>query len=468
MNEKKAFIKSTIAYFFGNILSKLIVFFMLPLYTAYISPADYGYYDLTKTYIDLFCSILFLDIWSGTLRFMFDSNQHSDKFKTIYSSLLIYGSSTILYLLSFSVLNAVIGIKYFPLVLIYGVCITLQSLYGYIARGFSKNTLFAISGFISTVVTVLLNIILISFLKTSYWSLYVASSIGILVQVIILELSVKLIPNFSLKLIDINLTKKLFRFSIPLCLNSAAYWFLTSYNRIAIVNTLGETQNGYFAVAGKFAIAINLVGTCFTLAWQETAFKKEGQNEGSGKFYSEASSLYVKFLFLGTICLIPLIGIFFKYIVNDAYISAKSLIPLSLLGTAISLYCVFLGNIFGAIKKNSTIFISTMSAGIANVAVIYLLINHIGVQAANISFLIGYTINCIIRVVMLNKKIGFKLSYKPIILYILLFAVVTYIFQTQSLITNAITLLIVVILTFVTFKDVIKSILTGLKQKESF
>ena len=89
MNEKKAFIKSTIAYFFGNILSKLIVFFMLPLYTAYISPADYGYYDLTKTYIDLFCSILFLDIWSGTLRFMFDSNQHSDKFKTIYSSLLI-------------------------------------------------------------------------------------------------------------------------------------------------------------------------------------------------------------------------------------------------------------------------------------------------------------------------------------------------------------------------------------------
>ena len=109
-----------------------------------------------------------------------------------------------------------------------------------------------------------------------------------------------------------------------------------------------------------------------------------------------------------------------------------------------------------------------MSAGIANVAVIYLLINHIGVQAANISFLIGYTINCIIRVVMLNKKIGFKLSYKPIILYILLFAVVTYIFQTQSLITNTITLLIVVILTFITFKDVIKSILTGLKQKESF
>ena len=66
------FIKSSGIYFFGNILTKLISFLLLPIYTKFINPTDYGTYDLMIAYITFFTSVLFLDIWSGIMRFMFD------------------------------------------------------------------------------------------------------------------------------------------------------------------------------------------------------------------------------------------------------------------------------------------------------------------------------------------------------------------------------------------------------------
>lgn len=468
MNGTKSFVKSTAVYFFGSILSKLIVFFLLPIYTTYISPEHYGYYDLVVNYITFFSTILFLNVWTGIIRFMFDSTERLDKLKAVYSSLSIYGLSLLLYIVMFSILNAVIHIQYFPLVLLYGFFLTLQNLYGNIARGFGESVLFAVGGILCTLFTMLLNIILVVWLKQSYWSLYVASSAGILVQILMLEINMKLIPNFSVQLIDKQLTKQLFIYSLPLCLNSVAYWFLTSFNRVVIVSVLGETQNGYFAIASKFSVAINLIGSCFSLAWQETVFKKEGEHEVNSDYYSKASDLYIKFLWMGTICLLPVINIAFPFLINSTYNSAKLLVPLSLLGTSVSLYSSFIGSIFGAIKQNRTVFISTLLASIANIAVIYLTIFRIGVQAANLSFLIGFTVNSIVRIHMLRQKIDFHVALKPFIFYIPLFAIVTYIYLAQGRLANAFTLLLTGCILLLVLRKPIVAIWNGLLPKRQF
>lgn len=463
----KKFIRSIAAYFLGNVLSKLIVFLLLPLYTAYIRPDDYGYYDLTVTYVSLFSSILFLDIWSGILRFMFDSDQREEKLKTIYSSLLVYGASLALYIVLFSVLNAVMPFRYFPLILLYGACLTLQNFYGSITRGFGKSVLFALSGILSTALTVALNILFIVVFQQSYWSLYVASSAGILAQVLLLEFCLKLIPNFSVKRIDRAFAKQIFRYSLPLCLNSAAYWFLTGFNRIVIVDSLGESQNGYFAIAGKFSAIISLVGSCFTLAWQETAYRKEGEHSGSGAYYSRAGDQYLRFLWMGTVCLLPFIGILFPYLVDSAYAPAKMLVPLNLLGTASSLYSAFLGDIFGAIKQNRIIFLSTLTAAGVNVLVLYLLIGPLGVQAANIAFLAGFSVNCAIRAALLHKILHFRVSLKPFLLYGALFAVSSYVFQTRGLLESVVLLAAAAGIALRLFRGTLISVWKGIRLKNS-
>ena len=90
------FVKTSGIYFIGTVLHKLITFFLLPIYTKYIDKADLGTYDLATAYINFLCSILFLDIWSGIMRFAFEYEGEERK-KPITSGIAIFTGSTVLY-----------------------------------------------------------------------------------------------------------------------------------------------------------------------------------------------------------------------------------------------------------------------------------------------------------------------------------------------------------------------------------
>ena len=49
MNRSTKFINDIFIYAIGNLGSKLITFLLVPLYTYYISPDDFGYYDIVLT-----------------------------------------------------------------------------------------------------------------------------------------------------------------------------------------------------------------------------------------------------------------------------------------------------------------------------------------------------------------------------------------------------------------------------------
>ena len=51
------FIKSSGIYFIGNVLIKMISLILLPVYTKYIPPNDFGTYDVSIAYVTfMFCS----------------------------------------------------------------------------------------------------------------------------------------------------------------------------------------------------------------------------------------------------------------------------------------------------------------------------------------------------------------------------------------------------------------------------
>ena len=90
MNRFPDFAKSSVLYFFGNILSKLITFFLLPIYTSYISPEDLGYYDVSTTYLNLIVTFLFIDIYVAIMRFVFDEKHGSESNKPIFNGIIHY------------------------------------------------------------------------------------------------------------------------------------------------------------------------------------------------------------------------------------------------------------------------------------------------------------------------------------------------------------------------------------------
>ena len=68
MGVRNTFVKSFGLYFLGNILSKIIMFILLPVYTDYLPPEELGYYDVANTYLNLLVTFLFVDIYVGIMQ----------------------------------------------------------------------------------------------------------------------------------------------------------------------------------------------------------------------------------------------------------------------------------------------------------------------------------------------------------------------------------------------------------------
>lgn len=58
MNRYKKLIKNTALITVGNFASKLLTFFLLPLYTAILTTAEYGVADLMTTTVNLITPFL--------------------------------------------------------------------------------------------------------------------------------------------------------------------------------------------------------------------------------------------------------------------------------------------------------------------------------------------------------------------------------------------------------------------------
>lgn len=70
--------KNTFIFTLGNLGTKLIAFFLVPLYTGVLSKEEYGTADLMITIASFVVPILICNINESIMRFMLDKNSNSD------------------------------------------------------------------------------------------------------------------------------------------------------------------------------------------------------------------------------------------------------------------------------------------------------------------------------------------------------------------------------------------------------
>ncbi len=466
MKDLLKFIKSSGIYFVGSILTKLISFLLLPMYTKYITPSDYGTYDLYNACIYFLCCVLYLEIWSGVMRFMYEYEGDGKK-KPITNGFLIFLSSSVLYTLILTVTSLVMTVEHLPFWWLYGLLMNFQTFAGYIARGYGKNVLYASAGLIGTVTTILFNIILLVYCHMDYSALLIASCIGYVVNIGIVLSGIRVPGIFAIKNFDRGLFKRLFLFSLPLCINSVAYWFLNNYNTVAITHELGSEANGYYAIASRFGSMITLFTTCFQMAWQELAYSKSAKENNLKDFYTVATNSYIRFLGMGVSLLIPMIFIIFPIMINDSYAQGKDLVPVYLMATIISSVSNFIGNTFSAIKKNSLIFITTAVGSIVNVVSVHILLPLIGVQAAGLALLLGFLANTVARLILLRKEIQIRIDWKNIGIILIMFVFVTFLYRNGNILWNLGGLGIACLVTLYVFREEVRIGIKKLKQKRT-
>ena len=93
MDKKKELFGNTVIIFIGKMLPQVLAFFMLLIYTSYLSTSEYGSIDLIITYVSLLAPIITLQLEMAIFRFLIDvRNNDNEKRKLISSNYIKYNA----------------------------------------------------------------------------------------------------------------------------------------------------------------------------------------------------------------------------------------------------------------------------------------------------------------------------------------------------------------------------------------
>ena len=419
------FLKTSSLYMLGNALTRLIAFLLIPLYTTYLSPDEFGYFNLAGNIATVIVPFFSMEIWTGLIRFLLDTQNEANRERFANAGLCI----TVISIAAYTALYGAITINYdVPLLgYIYFYCAMqcLQSVSCSFARGFGHNVLFAVSGIVASIVTIGLNIILIASFGIGAKALFISTGIGYLAQAVVIECKVRSLRYILPKYFNRRTLGEMLRFSAPLSLGTVCYWFSTGYSSVAISQAQGLSENGMYAVAGRFVGVLLLLNQVFTLASQEILFKADGSRQ---KLYNASMNYYFKFLSICTLAMIVLTKTVYPIMVGEAFAGSLRFVPLYFLASFVSYFAIYLGNYFLKEGKTAGNALSLLVPGTVNVVILHLLIGRIGTDAAAVGLLVGYAGSAAMRIVQLRRFTEIRFDYRYLFGFVALSALTFLVF----------------------------------------
>ena len=265
MNRYKYLLKNIGLLTLSSFATKLLSFFLVPLYTNILSTTEYGTYDLFNTTIGVLLPILTLNIQEAVMRFSMDSKYDRKSIVTVATKYLFFSNVIVIlgllinYICGFSLIAKQYAIFFFLMFLS-------QSFSGMITmyiRGIDRIADLSVSSLFASAITICLNVI---FLAVFHWGLigyFLANIIGPLFQSVYLTVRAHIVQEFSLENRYVTEKKEMVTYSRPLIANSIAWWVNNASDRYIVVFFCGLAENGIYSVASKIPSILNIFQTIF-------------------------------------------------------------------------------------------------------------------------------------------------------------------------------------------------------------
>lgn len=279
MTQATQMVKHSSIYAIGNISRQMIGFIMLPIYTRYLSPSDYGVIALLIFVVSLIEVVFGARMFQAVPKFYYEQKNKEDKLKVISTALMITSLASSLAMLAVMVFRAPISVAAFGssehglLVGIFAVLVLTHGLENY-ALGYiriqQRPWLFIGTTMAKLFLQLSLNIWLVVVLELGVMGVAI-SSVGSSV-IFTLCMVCYTLWNIGVRFCT-NTARRLLVFCWPLWLAGLAGLYMGSANRyyIRVFGSLDEV--GLFELAIKFASIISLLlWTPFMQYWQTERF----------------------------------------------------------------------------------------------------------------------------------------------------------------------------------------------------
>jgi len=301
-SEIKKTIKHTAIYSFGNISTKIVGFILLPLYTNYLLPEDYGILIILQTILQILIGVFGFNLPTAMMRWYASEKNVKTRNSIVFSTLF---SSTII-----SVILSLILIpfsKEFSLYWFstdqfsnYFIFLFLASSAGIISnvplnviRLKELPKFYVILSVLRFTTIILLNIYFVAYAKMGVEGIMISEFLG---SLIVIVLSLPILIKDSNFVLNMKILKEMFIFGYPLVFSTVFSFVLTLGDRFIIESIDGVASVGVYSLGHKIASIINmLILQSFQLGFLPLAYKKLG-TPNDKKYFSKILTYYTTLL----------------------------------------------------------------------------------------------------------------------------------------------------------------------------
>lgn len=418
LNKYKNLLLNTGLFAFSQFATKLITFFLVPLYTYYMTTEQFGVTDMSSTVVALLLPLATLSASDAVLRFAIDDRQHQDRYISLGVGLIILSVIVVAALLPLLDLPFFGGLgDYKLLFLLCYVVSAAQYFFGLLARALNELKLIPVASIVSTLVTGGLAVLLIAKMGYAtegfFWSLIIGNLCGALTFILLGRQfkHVRLIFHKA----DVELLKKMLAYSIPMIPNALFWWIGVSINRFFITGMIGIGASGLFAAAQKIPNLLNTFSGIFQQAWQLSAFQEFKKKDISG-FFATVFKLYHSGIAVVSTVIIVLAQWFASFMLQKDFYYAWPMISIMILAFYFNILNAYYGTVYTSAMKTKHLMTTTVAGAVSSVLCTWLLIPVAGIYGAGIAMVISNALVLVLRVITAKKILAFKVDWPVVIL----------------------------------------------------
>jgi O-antigen/teichoic acid export membrane protein len=340
-SEIKFLSKHSSIFAVGNFLTKIVSFLLLPIYTRYLTPYDYGIKELVGLTVDVTGILLAMTISSAVMRFYFEYDDTKNRNEVISTAMIIIGSVGIAacalvsfgtdllakYLLDNSELGYFFLIAFISMIFgsVNGVS------YDYL-RANQKSLRYITYNFVKLILGVSLNIYMICFLRLGVVSILLTNLI--LSVMIFLTLTLPVLRMTGLHL-SIAKVKEMAKFGFPLTLSQLGAFVVHLSDRFFMKALWSVSDAGLYSLGYRFGTLPGVfVSGPFNKAWQPRRFELLNKPD-SEIIFGRVFTYYLLFLFFCGMSVAVLTKDVLKIMATDSFWSAYQVVPIIVLANII-------------------------------------------------------------------------------------------------------------------------------------
>ena len=380
------------AYTAASILSKLIAVALLPLYTRYLSPEDYGAAEILFAAVVAASIVIRFGLIEAILRFYYKDDEDPAKVVAgTFAGLFWLATAGALIALPFAgpISEALLKESAPDLVRIAIGGLWVLTLWEFLLTLFrldERARAFFVTTILNVLAAIVLTVVLVVGLEEGARGLLLGSyATGAAFVLALVALQWR---RLSLRF-EVAMMRRLFRFGLPTMPAEVSLYLLNFVDRLIIARTIGLAEAGLYSLAVKFAQAVNVLVRGFQLAWPPLAYSIRDDEEAR-RTYATVVTLFTA----GCAFVVTGMWLFSRWIVRTLaapeFFEAYEAIGLITIG--VTLYALYqvLVVILGRTDRTEFNFPAAIGALVANVALNLILVPPLGIVGAGLALALSY------------------------------------------------------------------------------